>query len=507
MSNRHVRSVATVLAFTAATALALTSCAGNGAPDSSDDAQAGGADERIRVSMMSAPAAGLDPYSDEALKLSRWSTGETLVQLDENIETKPMLATDWVQVDDLTWKFTIREGVTFHDGTELTPETVVNALESAAKWPTPPRVLNGVSITPAVTGDDEVTITTDVPDPLLPSRLANPQLAIFAESAYEGEIVDPIGTGTGPFVIASIDGTTTASLDRYDDYWGDPAGIAGIDVSFVPDGLARAAAIRTSESDVVESIPVAQLSVIDEGLLHAVASPRSTFVALNTESGPFADPAIRAAARAAVDPEKILEAVYEGNADLATGLIGPAVPWAADLRGDVSSSTAPGDAQGVEITLATWTDRAELPEIAVQLQSQLEAVGFVVTMDIREWANIEGPMLEGEFDAVVMSRGTLSDTGDLLSFFTTDFTCEGGFNTAQLCDAGVDSLISTGLQTPIGEDRQKATMAAEAGILQIDAAIPLVHDRIVQGDNGAFTDVIKDPLERRLITAATKPAA
>ena len=187
------------------------------------------------------------------------------------------------------------------------------------------------------------------------------------------------------------------------------------------------------------------------------------------------------------------------------GLIGPAIPWAAELRGDVASAAVPGNVDGVAITLSTYTDRAELPEIAVRLEQQLESAGFVVTQDVREYVNMEAEMLDGGFDAVIMSRNTLLDTGDPLSYLAQDFTCDGGYNIAQLCAPGVDELVNAGLQLPVGPERQQATLDAESAILQFDAAVPLVHDRVVQGEAGTWTGVVRDPLERRLITEHTAP--
>lgn len=500
MSKNFGRKVATAVALTGAAALLLSGCAAGG----SGGGDAG--DARIKLAMMQPPTAALNPFSDDVAKLSRWSTGETLVRLNDDIEIEPLLATEWEQTDDLTWVFTLREGVTFHDGTPLDADAVKHALDQAVSATTPPRAIRGVQITTEVTGDNEITITTDVPDPLLTNRLASPQLSIFSAAAYlDDGTVTPVGTGTGPFELVEVNGTTTATLDRYEDYWGDVAAAAGIDVDFVPDGTARAGSIRSGEVDIAESIPVSQVSLLDPAQVNEVFMPRTTFLALNSESGPFADPAVRAAARAAITPEAIVDTVYEGQADPASGLLGPAISWAEELRGDIESETRPADVDGIEITLATYTDRAENPEIAVQLEKQLEDAGFVVTQDVREYVNMEEEMLGGGFDAVIVSRNTLLDTGDPLSFLSQDFTCEGGFNIAQLCDPAVDEIVKTGLQTS-DEDRRQATLDAEAAVLRLNSAVPLVHERVVQAEAGTFTEIVRDPLERRLITEYTRPA-
>lgn len=488
-----------VVPLAVATALALTSCSNAPQNPISEDA-------RISIAMMGEPGAGLSPFSDDANSLSRWRTVESLLMLDEELRAQPQLATDWEQLDELTWRFVLREGVTFHDGTPFDAESVKRSFDQAYATSSVPRVLSGVELETEVTGEYEVTLTTDVPDPLLTHRLASPQLSILAERAYEeGGVVNPVGSGTGPFVLTDVTGTTSASLDRYDEYWGDVAQLAGIDVAFVIDAAARAAALRTGEVDVAEMIPVSQAANLDEELLHEISTPRSTYLTLNMTSGPFADPAIREAARQAIDPSPVAEIVYEGRADVASGLLGGAIPWAAAQRGETDSGVEPAEVSGVPITLATYRERAENPEVAVQLQSQLEAAGFVVTQDVREYVNMEKDMLAGAFDAVIMSRSTLIDTGDPLLFLAQDFGCDGNNNVPQLCDPAVERELRSGLTLAAGVDRDEATSRAETAILRTNAVVPLVHERGIQGENGEFSGIERDPMQRRLITEYTKP--
>jgi peptide/nickel transport system substrate-binding protein len=468
-----------------------------------------GTDDRISVAHMQPPRSGLSPLSDDAFKLSRWSAAETLVSLDAEGNALPALATEWTRQDDLTWLFTIREGVTFHNGQEMTPDSVVNSLQHAIDATPVPRILNGIDLTVEATNTNQVRITTSTTDPLLPNRLSSPQLAIFDATAYTENGVNPVGTGTGPFKIVAIDGVTGATLDRFDGYWGEPAIASGIDVKFVPDGTARTAALRTGTADVVEAIPAGQAVTVDEELLTEVPMPRTNTLYLNTESGPFADPAVRAAAREAIDRAAIVSSVYEERADIAEGLLGPALPYAADFRDDadyqklLEGRATPAQVDGIEITLGTFTDRAELPEVAVILEQQLEAAGFVVTQDVREYQYIEADALDGAFDAFILSRATVLDSGDPVAYLASDFSCEGGFSISQLCDQGVDQIITAASETEPGVERQHAIMLAEASILGTDAAIPLLHERVIQGESARVHEAARDPRERLLITADT----
>src|SRR5690625_4343811 len=95
---------ASTIALTGVTALVLSSCCfGGQAADDGGDGDSDG--ERISVAMMQPPSAAYHPFSDDVAKLSRFSTGETLVELNEDLEIEPHLATEWDMVDDLTWVF------------------------------------------------------------------------------------------------------------------------------------------------------------------------------------------------------------------------------------------------------------------------------------------------------------------------------------------------------------------------------------------------------------------
>lgn len=461
-------------------------------------------DGRIKLAMLQPPRSGLTPLSDDAFKLSRWSTAETLVVLDKLGEAQPALATKWQQVDDKSWRFELRPDVHFHDNTTLNAATVVNALTVASTAAPKPRILDGVQLTVKADGDNAVIVSTAKADPLLPQRLSSPQLAILSTAAYgKNGVVNPINTGSGPFVLRSVTGTSSAVLDRFDGYWGEKAQASGIDVSFVSDGAARAAALRTGTADIVEAIPVSQAPLLDQSLVHEVPMPRTNTLYLNTRHGVMQDPAMRAAVRDAINRQQLVDNVYEKRADIAQGLLGPALPWAAELRQPVANPVKAGTPAGATITLATFSDRAELPEVAVYLAQQLTAAGFTVKQVVREYAQIESDALAGKFDAFILSRATVLDSGDPVAYLYSDFSCEGSFNIAQLCRPDIDQALQKAAAIPAGEARRQAIMQAENLILASDAAIPMLHERVIQGESAQVKDALRDPRERTLINAAT----
>jgi peptide/nickel transport system substrate-binding protein len=214
--------------------------------------------------------------------------------------------------------------------------------------------------------------------------------------------------------------------------------------------------------------------------------------------------------------EQALQAQVQGGAQLARavgaqGLFGPAVPWAAGHRTDVparAEAATPAQVraatEGRALRLATYTNRAELPEAASVLHQQLEAAGFTVRQDVREYTQMEADLLAGRYDALVFSRVTLLDTGDAVAYLASDYTSDGVYNIAGLQDPGVDRAIRSAAEEGDTTRRQRLVMAAEAEILRTDAVIPLVHEKVVQGIAVGVEGVLLDPRERSLIDVDTR---
>ncbi len=146
--------------------------------------------------------------------------------------------------------------------------------------------------------------------------------------------------------------------------------------------------------------------------------------------------------------------------------------WAEGKRKKpVGRDRATGPASGT-IRLATYDNRPELPEVAQVVEQQLEKAGFRVELTVREYSRLESDALDGEFDAFVLARNTLVDTGDPVAVLASDYTCDGGYNIAQLCDENVDRAVAAAERTADDEKRQDAALAAEARILGTDAVVP-----------------------------------
>lgn len=209
--------------------------------------------------------------------------------------------------------------------------------------------------------------------------------------------MNPAGHASGPFTLTGVKGAVSATLERNADYWGGKAKAPGVDVTFAADGTARANALRTKTVDIAEYVPIAQASLLGDSYVHEFPSARTNGLSLNTAHGVFADPTMRAAAREAIDSKALADGVYEGRADTAQGLLGPGIPWAAEKRATPGGRTKAASRAEVgrtkEITLATYTNRPELPEVATLVQQQLEKRGFTVKQVVRDYAQMEADAL------------------------------------------------------------------------------------------------------------------
>ncbi|SCX51218.1 peptide/nickel transport system substrate-binding protein [Klenkia marina] len=469
----------------------------------------GGADEagsdRLRVALGFPPVAALSPWTDDALLLTRMGAAETLVTFDDSGAAEPQLAESWQFTDDRTALLELRDDVVFHDGTPMDAEAVAGSLNAAAGADPALRVLRDVGLVATAVDEDTVQLQAAQADPLLVQRLGAPSLVILSPEAYADPTApDPVGHGTGPFEITAVQGAQSATLDAAADHWaGDPAA-AGVDVRFVDDADARTSSLRAGELDVAQGVPIAQLTTLtDDQRVVTTSLPRLTSLQLNTAGGVFADPAVRAAAVAAVDVDPVVDGVFEGQADPAPGLLTD------DTLGSAVRTTptlpAAGDPAGASIRLATYDDRPELPEAAAVIAEQLRAAGFTVEVVVQTYATIEPDLLAGSFDAFLGSRLTLLDTGDPVGYLATDYACDGGYNLARLCDPAVDAAVAAAAALTDPRERRQAAADVEAQVLSAAAVVPVLFEQSRTGVGAGVQGVGDDPFERQVVTVAISP--
>ncbi|APT85250.1 ABC transporter substrate-binding protein [Corynebacterium aquilae DSM 44791] len=460
------------------------------------------ADNATAIALPFAPVAHLSPFSDDALLNTRMGVGETLVQLDKDGVAQPWLADSVNRIDDRTVEFTLKKGVKFHDGTEMNSAAVVRSLQAAFDATSRPKGLGKKPLTFTADGEDKVRVQAEAADPILVQRFADAGTIILAESAY----TDPaspsvVGTATGPYTITELsDGK--AHAEAFGDYWGGAPKLEAMDVEFLTDGGARSNAIRSGEVNLAQAVPIAQLNSLKDIDVNQTPLPRGVYLHLNSAKGAFQDAGLRAAAAKAVHPKDIIEAIYEGHAGDAKGSIFvPTVDWAsaADSHNTTEGATDPA---GKKITLATWSERPELGEVASVIADQLRAAGFEVDVKVSDYNSMEAALLDGEFDAVIGSRNYQLGAADPVSFLASDYTCDGSYNLSRYCNQDIDQEITKAADIEDMDARFKKAAEIGAQIVGDNAVIPLAHEYSMIATKD-LKDVTYDPFERRLITVDT----
>lgn len=232
-------------------------------------------------------------------------------------ETTDGLVTAFEQVDDLTWTFSLREGVTFHNGEPFDAEAaaynVLRSRDDATGAAAPYFQL----IEDAVAADDHtLEITTSDPAPYLSALMMNVQ--VFAPG-YHGEVGDEefgrAPVGTGPFVFEDWVEGQSITLARYDDYYREPALVDTVTFSFASEASTRVALVQTGDADVTNRVPpqVDQELEGDPAVTVArVPAVMKILLWFNLDDPPLDDIRVRQAVAHAIDRDLIVDAVFEG---------------------------------------------------------------------------------------------------------------------------------------------------------------------------------------------------
>ncbi|MCR2785293.1 MULTISPECIES: ABC transporter substrate-binding protein [unclassified Microbacterium] len=310
------RTALTAAALLATGALLLTSCSADPAPSPTTSAVAD-ADASVALRLVSEPG-NLDIRETAGAALDQLlidNVYQGLVSRTAEQDIVPALASDFeVSPDGLTYTFTLREGVLFHDGQPLTPQDVVWSLtqvKDTASYRDSARLAGVTGI--AADGQD-ITLTLAEPDSSLLWNLTGRAGLILKE----GDTTDRkiAANGTGPFTLESWKQGDSVTLQRFGDYWGDPAGVAEVVFAYIPETQAALNAALAGEVDVVTGFDANLTEQIEAGAEFAVEVGASTdkgTLAMNSTTGPLADVEVRQAIRQAIDHDAIVEALGVGQ--------------------------------------------------------------------------------------------------------------------------------------------------------------------------------------------------
>ncbi|MFD3444231.1 ABC transporter substrate-binding protein [Microbacteriaceae bacterium 4G12] len=441
---------------------------------------------------------------------------ESLVSLDEDGKILPWLASDWEQSDDgLTWTFTIRDGVTFTDGTPLDAEAVraniAHVQDPATLSSTGYLALGKVANAEAVDART-LRLTLSAPDSALLESLSQPWLAIQSPTGIargmDGNCAAPIGTG--PFAVEAWDRQSSITLVRNDDYTsppGDaahdgPAYLERIEWRFLPDSASRYAALQAGEVDVIDNAqPDTIVQAQNADGLQELDAPRpgsSNRLELNSGKPPFDDVRVREAFIRAVNVDDAVQGLFLGTAERSYSPLSSVEPLAysqPDLfEYDPEAANELLDAAGwterdsegyrvkggerLTLRLPVSTNQSIPAEQSLfeQLQAGAKDAGFEVVLDPLDLSSWYGALGENDYNLVSAPYTKVGpDVLRILYESSGTTPAPSGYfaNHAQVRDPALDDLLIRASQVSDPDERSALYEEAQRMVLEGFYILPL----------------------------------
>ncbi|GGJ87221.1 ABC transporter substrate-binding protein [Pseudomonas matsuisoli] len=367
---------------------------------------------------------GLDP-SISGFVFQRMQITETLLDADEKGLPAPGLAEKWVvSPDGKRWTFSIRPGVKFHDGSDLTAKAVEKSLNAALAQP---GMLKNADIATIEAQGNEVIISLNAPFKPLSSVLAHSSTNILAPASYDAEGRVQKIIGTGPFKLTGIELPQRLSAERFEAYWGTKPTITKTTYLAAGRGETRTLMAESQGADMVfqlDAPSISRLKRSDDVQVLMGPVPRVVILKANAGEGATASVAVRQALSLGIQREGIAAAVLRTPGTDAKQMFADNVPaWhdpaLAPLTFDPAAAKAlltkegwtPGadgvlekNGQRLHLQLLTYADRPELPLIATAVQAQLGEIGVDVEVSVTSSSAVPAAHTDGTLQLALYSR-------------------------------------------------------------------------------------------------------
>ena len=510
-------------------ALGLAACSSSTAAPGAEASEADRVDGG-ELTIYHANITVLDPRQNHGI-VGR-ALADSLVDADPDTgEILPWLASAWeIDEDGLTYTFTLREGITFSDGTALDAAAVKTNLDQSAQ-----QVVDGEGwyyqglfddyVGAEATDELELVVTFSRPNPSFLPTLATGQLAILAPSSFDlsyeqrdnGEFI-----GSGSFVLESYTPNEGIVLARREDYaW--PSGAAThegapsierITISFVDEQSVRESALQAGETDLAQNptTQVAdQLEAEGNGLIFRAQSGIPYSLVLNLTDPALQDIAVRRALSRAIDRQAIFEGVTGARQPASTSVLTPSTTGYADVSQhlvhdldeantllDEAGWTAGDDGirvkdgQRLTFELILWWEPQEVSDALQLLKEQVAGAGIEITVR-EDIGGAGGSWRDGKSQLHLNNATRAAGELALYSQYTND-----NFESASLIEGvdfgrplddftesgGLSDLVTAQITEPDEEVRAQLLAEAQEIIVRDALRIPLFDN--INSESGFF---------------------
>lgn len=529
-----------MLLMIVALSVVLAACSSDKSSDGNTEKENGGnesassGEEKVLVFGRGGDSTSLDPITvteGESFKVTK-NIYETLLEFGEQDTTvQEGLATKWEPSEDgLTYTFTLREGVKFHDGTDFNAEAVVKNFErwangSEDKFPYYKSMFGGFKgeeghVIESVTAEGDYTVVfklTRAQAPFL-KNLAMSPFGIASPTAFEkdGDKFGDNPVGTGPFKFVEWKRNDSITIEKFEDYWDESLPkLDKVIFRSIPDNSARLNDLLTGAIDLADGInPADGATVEGDPALQLFERPSMNvgYLGLTTTRPPFDNPKVRQAMNYAVDKEAIVEAFFEGRAEVAKNPLPSTIPgFNDDIAGyEYNPEKAKellaeaGLADGFEMELwAMPVPRPYMPDgkkVAEAIQKNLEDVGIKAKIVSYEWATYLEKASKGEADAFLL--GWTGDNGDADNFIYVLLDGDNiGSNNYTYYDNQDLHKILIEAQTEVDENKRNELYKQAQEIIHEDAPwVPLAHSTPLLAGKADIVDFLPHPTGSDLLS-------
>jgi peptide/nickel transport system substrate-binding protein len=443
-------------------------------------------EERTRLLTLNSEAAPRDLDPAFAIDVDSWkiiaNVFDGLTTYKEGTtEIEPSLATSWDVPDPMTYIFTLREDVTFHDGTPFNATCVKYSFDRVMTLAGPPSYLFGMINQTEIIDTYTVKITLYLPFAPFPSIMANPVASIVSPTAVEnlGEDFNENPVGTGPFRFDQWSPGNELVLTANAAYFGGPPRLEKIVFKSILESSARKTALELGEVDMVVGSHVSPTDLPelennpDIWILEGVGSSIE-YLGFNMLKPPLNDSRVREAISYAIDYDAIINEAMEGSAERVGGPLPSSILGYKELpltQRDVSKASQllenAGYGGGFDITLTYNIESLSRRLVAERIRNDLADVGITVAIKGLDWDSALTEYLEMGHE--LMLNSWFPDYFDPDSYLFPQFhsgsAAPFGANVFGLVDSEIDALIEAGLQSTDSEERKQIYGEAQEKIV------------------------------------------
>lgn len=351
---------------------------------------------------------------------------ETLVVPDQDMNIQPLLATEWEVIDETIWNFTLKEGVTFHDGSPFNAEAVKTTFDRLLDPNTGSPQREKFAMINEIKVIDEYTVQFQLDYPYAPllSILASNEGSIISPKVIEvnPDKLTEHPVGTGPFIFEEWKSGQEISLMKNENYWGEKPNVDRVVFKVIPEDGTRLAMVETGEAHINDQVPVTEIERIEASPsmgLYRTEGLAVEYIGFNTKKAPLDNVNVRKAISHAIEREAIINGVYNNVGTLANAAMSPMVfghssnvqPYEYDLNEAKKLLKEAGFEEGLTLNLLT-SDRRERINMAEVIQSQLKGIGVDVNIQVMEYGAYIDTIAQSGHDLFIGGWGNATGDGD-----------------------------------------------------------------------------------------------